>query len=286
MTSLAKQSVIALVTGFLVASAAEAAVIDFDSLPGMFNSPGSTVPVASQLSDGFLSTLGVSFSSATDYVAVVTHSPNPTVSMPNVIGGVRADGLMSYGTPIVFTFFDPAEPATRGVTDFVSIRGDQDPLLGATATMEAFDVSGNSLGFTVASDSTDGLTLSLTFPGIHSVRLTQNSAVFGFDGTIGFDNLSFNTVTAVVESGCDLGDVNMDGAINGLDVAPFVTLVTGGIYQCEGDMNEDGAVNGLDVAPLVAAIIGGGAAAVPEPSTMILAAFGLLGLVWYGRRRR
>lgn len=196
MTPLAKQSAIALVTGFLVSSAAEAAFIDFDSLPGMFNSPGSTVPVASQLSDGFLSTLGVSFSSATDYVAVVIHSPDPTVSMPNVIGGVTAGGGLSYGTPIDITFFDPADATTKGVTDFISIRGDQFPLPGATATMEVFDISGNSLGLTSASDSSVGLTLSLSFPGIHSVRLTQNSASI-FDGTIGFDNLSFNTVQAV-----------------------------------------------------------------------------------------
>jgi hypothetical protein len=197
MTLLARKSVIALVTGFIVSSAAEAAFIDFDSLPGMFNSPGSTVPIESQLSDGFLSTLGVSFSSASGYVAVVSHSPFPTVSVPNVIGGVTAGGLQSYGTPIEFTFFDPANSTTKGVTNFVSIRGDQAPLAGATAAMEAFDIDGNSLGFTSAPDSTGGLTLSLAFPGIHSVRLTQNSASSGIDGTIGFDNLSFNTVTAV-----------------------------------------------------------------------------------------
>ena len=44
-------------------------------------------------------------------------------------------------------------------------------------------------------------------------------------------------------------------------------------------MNEDGVVNGLDVDPFVAAVVGGGAAAVPEPSTLLLCivALGVIG---------
>jgi hypothetical protein len=67
-----------------------------------------------------------------------------------------------------------------------------------------------------------------------------------------------------------LGDVNMDGVVNGLDVDPFVGLVTSGTYQAEGDMNEDDVVNGLDVDPFVAAVVGGGTQQIPEPSTLLL----------------
>jgi len=170
--------------------------IDFDSLSAMTNSPGTNVPLQNQLSDQLLNTLGVSFRSEANYVAVVDHdSPPgcvlticPTVSMPNIIGGVTAAGDLSYGTPIVISFFNPSNPTVRAVTDFVSIRGDQVPQAGATATMEAFDLLGTSLGIITANDSTEGLTLSLGLAGIHSIRLTQNSS------TIGFDNLTFNAV--------------------------------------------------------------------------------------------
>jgi hypothetical protein len=84
----------------------------------------------------------------------------------------------------------------------------------------------------------------------------------------------------------DLGDVNLDGEVNGLDVDPFVDLVTSGDFQTEADMNGDGAVNGLDVDPFVEAVVGGGVQAVPEPGTLVLALFASLALIALGRRRK
>ena len=74
----------------------------------------------------------------------------------------------------------------------------------------------------------------------------------------------------LVSVGMLLGDVNLDGEVNGLDVDPFVDRLLNGPNQAEADMNKDGDVNGLDVDPFVAAVVGGGAAAVPEPSTFLL----------------
>jgi hypothetical protein len=82
-----------------------------------------------------------------------------------------------------------------------------------------------------------------------------------------------------------LGDVNGDGVVNGLDVDPFVGLVTTGTFQPEGDMNGDGAVNGLDVDPFVEAVVGGGAQAVPEPSSWIMLIVGGLLLGCAARRQ-
>jgi hypothetical protein len=82
-----------------------------------------------------------------------------------------------------------------------------------------------------------------------------------------------------------LGDVNLDGEVNGLDVDPFVDVLLNGPYQVEADMNQDEVVNGLDVDPFVEAVVGAGtAAAVPEPSTLVLLGIGALGLLLSRRR--
>ena len=180
----------ALAGGFGAARAADH-LITFEEpgLVAMGNSPGSSVPLLSQLHDQFLGTFGVSFSSGANYVAVVDHGCC-TPSVPNIIGGVTSVGTLSYGTPIYITFFDPANTASMGVTDFVQMRGDFIAIPG-TATMNAYDAFGGLLGSVTDTDNDLGVNLSLAFAGIHAFTLTQTSA------TIGLDNLAFDTVTAV-----------------------------------------------------------------------------------------
>ena len=48
-----------------------------------------------------------------------------------------------------------------------------------------------------------------------------------------------------------IGDVNLDGSVNLLDVAPFIDLLETGDFQAEADINGDGSVDLLDVAPFV-----------------------------------
>src|SRR6266536_5237359 len=74
-----------LVLSLAFALKASAATIDFENLPGMPNAI-VPVPVASQLSDQFLSTLGVRFSSGSPYVAVVNLGGYATSGI-NAVGG-------------------------------------------------------------------------------------------------------------------------------------------------------------------------------------------------------
>ncbi len=67
--------------------------------------------------------------------------------------------------------------------------------------MTAFDQFGAVLGMVTASDSTAGLTLALSIPGIQMVRISQDSPASGWDGTIALDNLTFNPLQAVPEPG-------------------------------------------------------------------------------------
>ena len=53
-----------------------------------------------------------------------------------------------------------------------------------------------------------------------------------------------------------LGDVNCDGDVNLLDVAPFVDLILSSEFSEKADINDDGAVDLLDVAPFVELLTG------------------------------
>ncbi|HMO27399.1 MAG TPA: hypothetical protein PKB10_14140, partial [Tepidisphaeraceae bacterium] len=71
-----------------------------------------------------------------------------------------------------------------------------------------------------------------------------------------------------------LGDMNDDGAVNNLDIAPFVQALTSPASYAAafpqvpmplvGDINSDGAVNNLDIAPFVALLTG----ARPQATTL------------------
>ena len=53
-----------------------------------------------------------------------------------------------------------------------------------------------------------------------------------------------------------LGDVNLDGDVNLLDVSPFVELLLNSGFQNEADINQDGVVDLLDVNPFVEMLVG------------------------------
>ena len=58
-----------------------------------------------------------------------------------------------------------------------------------------------------------------------------------------------NFVSVEVVSRYLLGDANMDGVVDLLDVAAFVQVLVSGSYLLEADVNGDGVVDLLDVAP-------------------------------------
>lgn len=53
-----------------------------------------------------------------------------------------------------------------------------------------------------------------------------------------------------------LGDIDRDGMVSLLDVAPFVEILTTQTFQVEADVNQDNQVNLLDVAPFVDLLVG------------------------------
>ena len=93
---------------------------------------------------------------------------------------------------------------------------------------------------------------------VESVALRQDSGN-GMDGSSEVTvaalaaGTDFDAVHEAVMGGGDVlvGDVNCDGSINLLDVAPFVGFVSSGEFNEKADINGDGSVDLLDVAPFV-----------------------------------
>ncbi|MEX0884796.1 MAG: PEP-CTERM sorting domain-containing protein [Phycisphaeraceae bacterium] len=96
-----------------------------------------------------------------------------------------------------------------------------------------------------------------------------------------------------------LGDMNLDGVVDAVDVAPFVLALTDpALYESEygiapllvGDINGDGWFDAVDVAPFVELLVNGGVSAsaitIPEPTTgVLLATTGAILLLTRRRRR-
>ena len=57
-----------------------------------------------------------------------------------------------------------------------------------------------------------------------------------------------------------LGDVNEDGLVNFLDIAPFIGVLSNpdSGFSCPADTNEDGTVSFLDIAPFILILSNGG----------------------------
>jgi len=51
-----------------------------------------------------------------------------------------------------------------------------------------------------------------------------------------------------------LGDVNLDGTVNFLDISPFIGILTASTYQNEADLDQNGAVDFLDISPFISAL--------------------------------
>ena len=71
-------------------------------------------------------------------------------------------------------------------------------------------------------------------------------------------NPTFGIASILVTDDVLLGDINCDGVVNLLDVAPFVELLSNGEFSPKADFDGDGAVTLLDISPFVDALNSGG----------------------------
>ena len=92
----------------------------------------------------------------------------------------------------------------------------------------------------------------LAFPQIDTSMTQSLTRGFEFDVILNPSSVQIEVTNRYLR-----GDVNQDGIVDLLDVAPFVNLIVEGAFQLEGDLNGDGTVDLLDVAPFITLLIGG-----------------------------
>ena len=81
--------------------------------------------------------------------------------------------------------------------------------------------------------------------------------VVGINGHFGADETALQAnISAETPSDCLLGDVDLSGTVDFLDIAPFIATLTAGTFQCEADIDENDVVDFLDIAPFIAILTG------------------------------
>jgi glucose/arabinose dehydrogenase len=188
-------------------------------------------------------------------------------------GGSRQQSL---STPvddatITATYLDVTAPRVTGTT-FVF---DQSPQRLRVTFSEAIPTP-PAAGFTLLNTTTNtAVPVTVAFDAATRVATLSFPAAVLADGNY---TLSFNTAQLADAAGNALanapavqfhffrGDMNRDGTLNNLDIAPFVQALTapagfesqfGFNPAVSGDVNNDGAFNNLDIAPFVALLTGG-----------------------------
>lgn len=208
-------------------------------------------------------TVDISSGSGVANVSIDIAIENPTASALPIAGysfflEVEPTGT---GLPTGVTFDNPAATYSSG--------NGAGLLSGANAngtinlTPAAGDLGLGQIQFfdaTVAAGATENLLtvnfvvdLAVAVAGDYSVSLSaagQNSI-----SSLNNTNQTFTSSAGVLTLDAGplvLGDVNCDGAVDFLDIGPFIALLSSGGFLDKADINQSGAVDFLDIGPFIA----------------------------------
>ena len=76
---------------------------------------------------------------------------------------------------------------------------------------------------------------------------------FGSGNAVDF---SVQRISVINSSPVLLGDVNLDGEVNFLDISPFIEILSSPAFQDEADIDQNGAVNFFDISPFIEILSG------------------------------
>ena len=86
------------------------------------------------------------------------------------------------------------------------------------------------------------------------VRFTASDLGDGSVIEAGVDAVTIRLVSC--EEDVLLGDVDLDGFVNFLDISPFLELLSSDGFQLEADINGDGQVDFFDISPFIVLLAG------------------------------
>jgi hypothetical protein len=177
------------------------------------------------------------------------------------------DGTTTFGAGNPFSF---TEPPAAGTYDFRGVAVHE-----ITEVMGRLGLSGGTIGSSVNSYSLID-NFAYTGPGTKSLNKTSNNGV-GQSFSIDNGTTLLKVWNNSVQDGLDTRDWAPAGPGQGGDGSP----------DAFNQFSASGVVNNVTNVDLrLMDVIGYDRVAVPEPSTIVLGALGLLGLIGYARRRR
>jgi hypothetical protein len=192
-----------------------------------------------------------------------TYIEDTTVSLtaPATYSGLYFSEWQLDGTPqtsnTTYTFDVTADATATAMFEArFDLSVESSPTNGALIEVTPIDNDGNGDGvtpFTRSFDANESVTL--VAPATHDGRSFDKWVINGTDQpagqtTVNFTMSTVSTATAeYADAPCDPCDMNCDGAVNTLDIEPFIDLLGGATpcSACAGDANGDGAINTLDI---------------------------------------
>lgn len=186
-------------------------------------------------------------------------SQAPDLSMLDGTNGFTLNGIDS-GDFSGFSVSGSGDVNDDGIADLIVGA----PGAGVGQAGESYVVFGRNDGFQASVnlsqlDGTTGFRLDGTTPGESSGLLVRGAGDINGDGVDDFliggvadnENLEFRTYVVFGQRSVILGDVNLDGVVNFSDIAPFIELLTFGMFQAEADIDGSGVVDFADISPFI-----------------------------------
>ena len=165
---------------------------------------------------------------------------------PNSVGDTWSD--------VTVSFIDGAGVVTElGSSSLLATSEDGSE---ASNTSNYLDVDVDAGGVSLAAGETGAFRLSFFET---RDELPDGNGIPTHTSAVHLDNFAIMVVEPA--TGPEHGDVNLDGDVNFLDIAPFINVLAAGgssAEESQADCNGDGGVSFLDISPFIQALAGAG----------------------------